>query len=252
MLCALLLVLTTSRVAAGQIVNIQPLVAKDDRVGLSGAMEASADWRSGNTDLLLLSGSLVGRYRQSRHLVFLLARGEYGVEKGDRFVSTDLEHLRYRVGITPPLELEVFAQHDRDEFRRLALRTLGGAGPRLHFLNWAAMDAALGAAYLVEYEELRAGDESDAGETQLNHRISSYLTLAIRLNDWLRLGHTFYVQPRVDGFEDVRVLSETEFLITVTKHFSFKLALSTALDSQPPVGVQAVDAKRKGSIQLTF
>jgi hypothetical protein len=245
--------LAFSGAAQAQIVNVQPLVAKVDREGPSGDLDASADWRSGNTDLLLLSGSVSGRYRAGRHLAFAFARGEYGVADGDRFASSHLEHLRYRVGLVEPLELEAFAQHDRDEFRRLSLRVVGGAGPRLHFMRWAPMDAAIGAAYLLEYEELDpTGDEPDAGETQLNHRLSLYLTMAIRFSDWLRLGYTLYVQPRFDDFEDVRVLSETELLISANKHLSFKLSLGVAADTEPPIGVRLVDAKRKASIQVSF
>ena len=239
--------------AEAQIVNVQPLVAKVDREGVSGEVDASADWRSGNTDLLLLSGSATGRYRSGPHLIFALARGEYGRADGDRFASSHLEHLRYRAEVVEPLELEAFAQHDRDEFRRLSLRVVGGAGPRLHFVRWAPMDAAFGAAYLLEYEELDLdGEEADAGQTQLNHRLSLYLRVAIRFNDWLGLGYTLYAQPRFDEFEDVRVLSETELLISAKKYLSFKLSISGAADTDPPEGVEAVDVRRKASIQVSF
>jgi hypothetical protein len=210
------------------------------------------DWRTGNTNLLLLSGGLSGRYRSGDHLVFALVRGEYGVAEGDSFASSDLEHLRYRVAAAPPLEIEAFAQHDRDEFRRLSLRTLAGAGPRLHFTQWSPMDAALGAAYLFEYEELGFAGELDDGDIQLNHRLSAYLRVAIRFDDWLHLGYTLYVQPRLDAFDDVRVLSETELLIAAKKYFSFKLTLGVTADSEPPIGVRAVDARRKASIQISF
>lgn len=76
--------------------------------------------------------------------------------------------------------------------------------------------------------------------------------MAIRFSDLLRLGYTLYVQPRFNEFEDVRVLSETEILISANKHLSFKLSLGVAADTAPPIGVRLVDARRKASIQVSF
>ena len=108
---------TGARGASAQIVNVQPLLAGDAGEGPSGAVEASGDWRGGNTDLLLVAGSVIGQYKGERHVVFLLARGEYGENAGERFVGKHLEHLRYRFSLIGPLQLEAFAQHDADEFR---------------------------------------------------------------------------------------------------------------------------------------
>jgi hypothetical protein len=240
------------REAMAQIVNVQPLVAAEDREGPSGALEGSLDWRSGNTELALGTASLVARYRAGRHLAFVLGRVEYGENANDVFLDKDLEHLRYRVVVAGPLEGEVFGQHDRDEFRRLSLRMVTGAGPRLHFLRWEPLDAAVGVAYMLEHEVLGDASTTDSGEATTVHRLSTYATLALDLADRVALSHTFYVQPRFDAWSDVRVLSETELLLGVVKHVSVKVSLSMAIDAQPPQRVEEVDAVRKVSLQLSY
>jgi hypothetical protein len=244
-------VIFVSSAARAQIVNVQPLLAGVDHDGPSGALEASADGRSGNTRLTLLSAALIARYKSGPNVAFLLAKGDYGVQKGDRFIDRDLEHLRYRRALVAPLEVEVFTQHERDAFRRVALRALVGAGPRLHFVV-SPIDAGLGVAYLGEYQELKNDTLADAGATSFEHRMSTYGTFFVRTSDTIKLGQTLYWQPRFDRFSDFRLLSETELVGSFTSHISVKVTLSMAYDSAPPLGVQSFDASRKVSLALNL
>ena len=246
-----LALVVASAPAPAQILNVQPLLAREAEEGLSGAVDGSADWRGGNVDLLLLSGSVVGRLLHGPHLVFLMTRAEIGRQGDARFVNRDIEHLRYRYAAGGPWFGEVFVQHDRDEFRRLALRALWGAGPRVES-SVGAMRVAAGMAYMMELEELQGDEAADAGLSMLNHRVSSYAMVTIRVAERIRLGHTFYVQPRIDRPADVRLLADTELVLSASAALSMKIALSLAFDSEPPAGVQAVDGIRKASLQLNF
>ena len=64
--------------AHAQIVNVQSALAEPPQDGLSGAVEASVDWRTGNTRLLRLAGSTVLRFHRGDSTALLLARGDYG------------------------------------------------------------------------------------------------------------------------------------------------------------------------------
>jgi hypothetical protein len=239
--------------AAAQIVNVQPLIAAQQAVdGVTLIGEASADVRGGNTRLVALSSNALVEVRKGRHVIFLLARGDFAEKSGDPFVSKDLEHLRYRLAVTGPLELETFVQHDRDAFRRLALRVLGGAGPRLHLLPFGGFEAAIGAAVMVEHERLGGGDAPDAGAENDDLRLSTYLFLSTELSPRLKLGNTTYVQPRLDRFTDIRLLNELSLIARATDHVSVKLTFTSAYDSVPPVGVIPLDSTLKGSLQLNF
>lgn len=241
--------------ASAQIVNVQPLIggpSDQAKEGPSLAFEGSADLRRGNTNLVTLSGSAIGLYRSGRHLAFLLARGDYGENNDQKFMSKDLEHARYRVDIVGPLAGEVFVQHDRDDFRRLALRAIAGAGPRVHFAWWGLLTATFGAAYMLEHEVLGGGDFRDAGEGVWAHRLSSYAILGTIVGERLSLAVTMYAQPRLDNARDIRVLCETSLLSKATKYLSLKLSLTSAYDSEPPSQVAPLDSTLKGALQASF
>ncbi len=240
--------------AAAQIVNVQPLIAAQRGVadGVTVVVEGSADVRSGNTRLVSLSASGLCEVRRGRHLFFLLARGDFAERSGDPFVSKDLEHLRYRITLTGPFEAETFVQHDRDDFRRLALRVLVGAGPRLHLKPFGGFDAAVGTAVMLEHERLGGGDTPDAGEENDDVRLSTYLFLSTEVGPRLKLGDTIYVQPRIDHFSDVRVFNELALVARATEHFSVKLTFTSGYDSAPPEGVIPLDTTLKGAIQANF
>jgi hypothetical protein len=240
--------------SAAQIVNVQPLISAETekKEGPSLVIDGSADIRRGNTSLFSVSGSAIGQYRSGRHLVFLLARGDFAQSGDAPIANKDLEHLRYRLGLIGPLLAEVFVQHDRDAFRRLSLRAIGGVGPRARIAWFSTFDAAVGVAYMFEHERLAEGDYRDSGATMVNHRLSSYFVISTRIPPNLELGLTAYLQPRLDSFRDVRVLSESSALARATKHLSLKLTLTSAFDSLPPAGVVPLDTTFKGSIQASF
>lgn len=241
-----------ARPARAQIVNVQPLVGGSDAEGPSGALEASGDWRSGSTRLLLLSASLMGRYRSGRHLAFALVRGDYGVQAGSEFLDRDLEHARYRVVVAAPFEWEIFAQHERDRFRRVELRVLAGAGPRFH-VTTGPVDFAIGTAVMPEYERLRQDTQPDAGGERKSVRWSSYASYAIRGNEHVKLAYTFYLQPRFDELADLRALSDLDLLVDLAvPKASLKLTLGLSYESRPPAGVVPLDATRKAAIQFRF
>jgi hypothetical protein len=250
---ALALVLAPAPVAA-QIVNIQPLISAETekKQGPSLVIEGAADVRRGNTSLLSVSGSAIGQYRSGRHLVFLLARGDFAESQDESIVNKDLEHLRYRLGLVGPLLGEAFVQHDRDEFRRLSLRAIAGIGPRVRIAWFTNFESAVGVAYMFEHERLAEGDYRDSGASMVNHRLSSYFVLSTRVPPSLEIGLTAYLQPRLDAWRDVRVLSETSVLAHATKHLSLKLTLTSAFDSLPPASVAPLDTTMKGSIQANF
>jgi hypothetical protein len=238
------------REAHAQIVNVQPLITDAQRAGLAVVVDSSLDVRSGNTELLLVSGSALVRYRLGRQLVFVLARQEFGKEGGERFLRKDFEHLRYRLTLSDALELETFVQHDEDQFRRLAWRIVWGMGPRFPIVTTPALELALGTAYMQELERLDRAPEPDSGEQQLAHRLSSYVSASMRVNERLRAAQTAYAQPRIDRPRDIKVLNETEILFSVTDVVMFKLTFSLGYDSDPPDGRHALDTVTKTGLQL--
>jgi hypothetical protein len=239
-----------TRQGSAQIVNVQPLITDPNRPGLGVVLDSSLDLRTGNTQLFLLSGSGLVRYRYGRQLVFVLARQDYGVQGGQRFVSKDFEHLRYRFSLAAPLELEYFLQHDRDQFRRVASRLVWGMGPRFRLLFREGIELALGAAYMQELQRLDHASEPDAGELESAQRLSTYGALTVQVDERVHVAQTVYAQPRFDRPEDIRVLNESELLVSLGEAAALKASLSLEYDSFPPDGRHTLDTVTKTGLQV--
>ncbi len=242
-----------SGAAAAQIVNVQALFDEATApMGLSGAVDVSLDWRTGSTQLISTRAVLSGQWRTEKHTVLLVARGEYGFAQDELLISRFLEHLRYRYRLTSTLSVEAFAQHELDAFRRLRARALVGVGPRFTVFSEEAASLVFGAAMMGEYEQLRLDDAIDAGQERLDPRLSSYVLGRLKLAENMSLVETFYAQPRLTRFADVRLLNETLLVITPNKRFTFNLGFTVTFDAEPPATVSRMDTLLRTSLGVKF
>lgn len=246
----LLLLLLVSRGAAAQIVNVQALFEEKAEEGPSGAVELSADWRTGNTALFTIRGALLGQWRVDPHTWLAVVRGEYSIANGERIVSKVLEHLRYRYRLNDWLAGETFLQHEYDEFRRLQARALLGAGPRFTLKESEGLGLVLGVAAMLEYEQLRDDGEPDAGQRWTDLRATSYALLRVKLMENVNLLETLYVQPRVADPSDIRVLNETALSVKANEHLTLSLSFVLNYDSAPPATVVPLDTQLRTTLGL--
>lgn len=238
------------RVACAQIVDAQRLMTGDTE-GFVAGVDGTVDLRRGDLDLTTLSGGALFRYRRGPLAALLVVHGERGQTGGLTFVEKDMEHLRFRwAGEDAPVQAETFFQHDRDRFRRRELRALWGVGPRFVLAEAPARSLSLGAALMAEYERLSSGPFEDSGRVSVRSRGSSYVTGRARLEEHLAAGQTFYVQPRVDRPEDVRLLSESELVIALVSRVSLKLSATVSHDSRPPDAVDPWQVAFKTAVHL--
>jgi hypothetical protein len=244
--------------ARAQIVDVQTLIGHDVPEGVSGKLDASVDWRTGNSRLFHTAGAVVGRWRDHDHLLFAVVRGEYDESAGldaplVTDVAKDFEHVRYRYRIEPWLESEAFVQHEADRFRRLQLRALAGAGLRARVAHcgqtWSIHVAA---AYMAEYEELTNDMLPDAGTHATDSRLSTYATASWKLNEDVTASETVYAQPRFTDPRDLRLLEEASLQSKLASHVSFRFSLIVAHDSRPPAGTAKTDTALQSGVQISF
>ncbi len=245
------LILLSTFAARAQIVNVLPAAARDAD-GVSASGQVGVDWRTGATDLQLLSGGARLAYRRGRHTAILIAEGETGERAGERFASHQFQHLRYRGRLAPWLHAEAFAQRETNEFRRLALRGLLGMGLRAERRLEDAGLLALGVAYMPERERLRDGPEPDAGAKSSFQRLSSYASLQWTPSKGVTLSHTSFVQPRLNALEDWRALSETSVTAPVSARVSLRLSLTVTHDSTPPAGINKTDTRTRTAVSVSL
>jgi hypothetical protein len=251
---ALIAVAAAVTPAAANIVNIQGSLAAEPEPGLSGTVAATADWRTGNTDLVQVGGSAALLYRYGRIIGLGLVRAEYGEGEGVTFSERTFEHARLRVGLDDRSRWmwEVFAQHEYDAFRRLEVRALAGTGPALRVIDAKNAWAVIGIAYLVEYERFDDGPYPDSDRRAVAHRGSAYATASLAVDAAITASETVYVQPRLDEPTDLRFLSETSITSKLRTWLAITSSFVIAVDRTPPESIDRVDTQLKTSLAVSW
>lgn len=245
-----------SQPASAQIVNVAQLVDQEVREGFSLSTELSWERRLGNSDLSTLAGKATTYFRHSDHLLILILDREYGIQNQETFIDRSFQHLRYRYQFSDWVEVESFIQHDRNRFRRLASRSLIGAGPRFALVQTDQHLLYLGIAPMYESEEFETDSfVSDAPlvrRTENNVRISSSLSYRFQLADHVIFGNTAYWQPIIDEQDRYRLLNDTSLTLHITKRLGLGFSATLTHDTDPPAGVRRTDHHYKNSLIINF
>ncbi|MFO0757053.1 MAG: DUF481 domain-containing protein [Byssovorax sp.] len=240
--------------AAHAQVNIETLRTEIKQNPLFGSVDASFTGRLGNTQGVVAGASVFGGLNfAERHLLFLKGQGDYAAFGGTPSVSKSFAHLRYNLTILPWLVGEAFAQVQQDKFQRLQFRNVEGIGPRFGLVQMDDFELYYGTSYMLEYEVLSSlpGGPADA-TVDLNHRWNNYLSLLYRFDARARFSTVIYVQPRLDAFDDIRVLSDSALIVDLSGPLKLKLNVTVRHDTQPPEGVLSTDFEGKNSLALVF
>jgi len=238
--------------SAHAIVNIEEMRGQQQADGLTGNAGLSISGDAGNTSKSNISASSQLFWQQGDVTKLIAANYSYGENSRNRNTNKGFIHLRYIKQQTPTRALELFTQAARNEFSRLSLRTLVGAGTRLtlHKSNYNAIHLGAGAFYLKETLEKRP-NLSDHG-TEKFWRGNLYLALRYQLNDQTRIISTTYYQPALDNGNDFRILEEGTLKIKLAESLDIKLTLEVTHDNAPPQAIEKTDINYKTGIEYRF
>ncbi len=212
--------------------------------GFHGWIDGSLQYRSGNAPRVVVSsGARLEYVTDEVHTTFVQGAFNYGQkgEEGDAYLNKGFGHARWTAMWHPRVGTEVFTQLQFDQFLRLSLRVLGGAGVRGEVLKTDPFSMIMGAGYMIEREDLDIDETNSHPAETLNHRLTSYLLLRLHLTEHFSLISTTYFQPRLDEFSDYRLLEEAGLEVSLVKHLSLVAAFTMAHDADPPDGVEKTD-----------
>ncbi len=225
-----------------QIVNLQPLLKSKTRNGFHLNVLGNFSWRTGNTELQKINTGVVSALKSDRQLFLANIEGTYAEEKEEKYINNYFAHVRYRYLLFGIFGIETFAQYEYDEFKRMDIRALWGAGPRLVLFTSDLLEVSFGSSYMPEYNKY--SDESgldDSNKKVTFHRWSNYVNFDITFNDKFGFFTTLYFQPRFDRFEDYRYLVDGTAELKLTDKLSFLIKGIISYNRYPPQGVEARD-----------
>jgi len=238
--------------AAQAIVNIEGLRQNQQQEGLSGSVSLTFSGASGNTDKSAANSSARLHWQQQQSATLLIGSYYYGESSQTRDTNKAFAHLRHIIEITQQRAMEGFIQAEHNEFTRMSLRTLAGAGLRqtLHNNEAGQTHLGIGAFYSTETLEERDG-LSDGGTEQL-WRANIYLAVDYNITGQLKLESTSYFQPATSNRHDYRLLEQAGLKLGINDRLALKLSLDIAHDSQPPQTIDTTDVSYHSGIEYTF
>jgi|GEM_PF-1175601 len=270
----LLLTLLWAPMAQAQ-VNIEKIRTDPAEDGWSGSFSLGAAFTTGNIDFADFTlGSFLAQ-RVGPHTTFLVTNGRFAAKRtqGDYLEAPDttlwdedahysynaLTHLRYNYALTDDLALEAYTQYEFNEFLLLDRRVLAGTGIRYRVGQGERGGFWFGTSAMMEAERLNPDSVAPSEEVdQLYWRWSNYGTTKLTIGEdssWLT---TIYYQPRIDSFDDFRVVAETGLGFALTETFSFSVDARLRHDSAPPATADGVaevlptDISVKNSISVEW
>ena len=225
-----LLIVFTTQSSTAQIINIEDKrIAIGDSVGIKGFGDLGVNLYRNDKQLTTARANVQFEYVNRRHFVLLLSGYNLIHTEGSPNILNDgFSHLRYNFDVSKRWVYEIFGQVQYNERTRVLFRGLVGTGVRFKIRHGKKQRYYLGLAYLLEHNQFK-----DNTLTQLDNRLSSYISYNIAFGEKSRFVHTTYLQPRLDDWQNIRVSSEASLIFNMTKHFSFRSTFNTSYDSDP-------------------
>lgn len=233
-------------------VNVEALRRDLRDRNATASIGATFTGRTGNVQSVEAGGSALGAARVDRSTFLASVQADYGRFAGATTVSKSFLHLRYNYELLQWLIAEAFVQQQQDKFQRLLLRELAGAGPRFVLTDEEDLRVALGVAGMFEYERIAVAEGASDDPIERAVRLSSYVSGVWQPDSRVRMIATAYVQPRVDAWDDYRVLFEGSLQNQITKRVSVKIIATVRHDSEPPTAVKPTDVEIKNAFALSF
>lgn len=225
--------------------NIESL-RQDQSKGFKGESGFRLSGAIGNTDTLTTSFHSMNAYRTDKRELLFLTRYDYGESRKVRNANKGNAHLRKTYFFTPNFGLETFVQAQFDEFKKLNLRTLLGAGGRFQFFSSDDFTVYAGVGSFYEWEEL----EKSSNERDL--RVNTYLSVLWKLNATATASLITYYQPRADDLQDSRLIMDSGVRLRLTERIRFHIDLGLSRDTKPPKGVRRTDTTYLSGFSVNY
>lgn len=233
-------------------VNIEKFRAAEDNAGFSGYIELDLSSRTGNVDITEINVENRNNYLWNNMNTLFVIRSNFGWEEGKRFSNEALTHLRHIFRIKTSFQPEFFAQIDYNKEILLSFRGLVGGGVRLVIYKGKKARFFWGTALMFKREKLNRNGNIEKEKTVNIIRWGNYISAYININERAQLTWTTYLQPYINNFKDIRILSDNELIVVLSKYLSLAIGFRTRYDSQPPEEIKSLDTALKTGLVLNF
>lgn len=224
----------------------------------SGGLEGSVESAGGNEDYLQFQFDAAVQYATERNRWRLLGSASQRRTDGDVDAEEQLGHLRHNYRFTDRLASIAFTQWAHSPFRRLETRMLFGVGGRVDFVQKENVEAAVGAAYMYEREDVAqlpadapAGTVDDSG-VERNDRLSLFTSIVTGSVQRVQSDVVAFWQPLASDLGDWRLFVTANLRVKVAGGLYFLFRYHLMEDSDPPATVLKRDWKIRSGVGFEF
>ncbi|MDC0036711.1 DUF481 domain-containing protein [bacterium] len=152
-------------------------------------------------------------------------------------------HARLIKSYSSPLELEYFIQHQANYFLNLNARYVTGLALR-YSLDPLDQNFIISSGLMLEQEHY------SNKRVQTVCRSSNYLITKHRISKTSILNTITYIQPKLDEFSDIRILSDVELNTKITELLSLSMSVEARYDNEPESSLEPLDLTFKQAIRV--
>lgn len=217
--------------------------------------ELSYTDQSGNRDLRLLTGGFdISHLQKDRFRLDASLQTRYGESEGKTVARRHYGSLAFDLDPENRWSPFLFADAERDRFKRLAARVSGGAGAKytLYRNRPAKSEASVSLALLASREEFFAPPSGVNPPSRTTARWSLRARGKRQLREGFDVHHTTFVQPVYDHLADYLLRSETGAKLLLDERLAFAVEYQVDRNARPPAGVRPNDTIFKTGLIINF
>ncbi|HSH45172.1 MAG TPA: DUF481 domain-containing protein [Longimicrobiales bacterium] len=201
---------------------------------------------SGNDQItVFVSSGKITHLQTSAFKLEVGGRIRYGRSGGEDVAQNMQTTLTVEIGPKAPWSPFVFGSAEKDPFKRLDLRTSGGAGVRYQLVRRDAAEFMLSGAALHSYENLRLEQVDPlVPPDDVTHNARWRWVAkgkATMLDQAVEASHETYYEPVWDHGDDYLMEVENTVRFRFSDHLAFRVAHVFQRDSSPPEDVDQND-----------
>lgn len=218
------------------------------------AAELSFTDQSGNRVLrLLTTGFNLSHTQRDEFRLDASVQSRYGKSEGEVVARNHYASLAFDLHPQRSWSPFLFADAERDPFKRLDARVSGGAGAKYTLYRAEGADElSASLALLYSFENLGATAE----EPDLRHRHHARWSLRVRggreIGDGVSVQHLTFYQPVWDQVADYLLRSETGIKALLTERLALSVEYQFNRTARPPSGVEPDDRLLKTGLIINF
>lgn len=235
---ALILYESAAAVQAAEAADVAP--PAPDR--WAAQLEFGFNGARGNTELVTLStGFSIKRTETDRFELELETGYRYGESEGSVVARNIQSSLSFDLFPAGPWSPFIYVAAERDPFKRLDIRTDGGAGAKYTLNDGDRGTASLSLALLHTYENFRPTEAIPETPVRSDARWSMRARAKRRMAEGWQVENTTFYKPVYDQLGDYDVDSVTKLNAILNSRLAVTFSYTYRLDSTPPEGVGRED-----------